>query len=297
MSTDPGDQCDGDQPLGGEFAADFRLSMTRALRSQLIETLEALDWAQLSRANLNRLQARAGVYQLALDGAPVYVGKADDSLPGRLADHLKKLSGRTADQSGRAPAQRVSFRCCYVDEDLAAVAPERMLIAALGDRGEAAWNKMGFGSNDPGRNRDRTLVKLGHFDRVFPIDLNHAVTLDPPIGPTTLVKVMNSVKRELPYTYRFAKGAPDVPVEPSDLPPGYAGTAGEWFEAFAALLPEGWVHVCLPGYVIAYPGLVESDFGSRSATWRSTGGSAAYSSHEADFAEGSPADVEAGEGE
>jgi hypothetical protein len=308
------------------FVAEFRLSMTEALRRQLLARLEGLRWASLTRDNVDSLARRGGVYQLALDGSPVYVGKSKDNLPVRLGNHLRKLSGRREEAApgGSSLGDRVSFRCVYVDEDLDAVAPEKMLMSALAEQRQAPWNTMGFGNKDPGRRRDQTLVKAGHFDKQYPIDLDVEVRVaavgdlrrvaahgwtpashqrsdaDPETGPVfaagepsvALGDVMEAIKKELPFTYRYEAKAGDLSVGvPIDsLPPDGIASAGEWFEAIASLLPAGWVHVALPGYVIAYPALDETTFGSRSGTWRSTGGESAFVSHDPDFAHGTQTD-------
>jgi len=53
----------------------------------------------------------------------MYVGKVASSLQDRLFQHLWKLSGRT----GLDP-KNVRFVWFYVDENLGAVAPEKLLI-------------------------------------------------------------------------------------------------------------------------------------------------------------------------
>ena len=75
-------------------SAEFRLSITRALEDQLAAALKTLSPDPLTAEGLGELEARGGVYQLYHRGTFVYVGKAEQSLPGRLGDHLRKISGR-----------------------------------------------------------------------------------------------------------------------------------------------------------------------------------------------------------
>ncbi|MFG2182099.1 GIY-YIG nuclease family protein [Streptomyces abikoensis] len=117
----------------GVFHDDFRLSITKALGDQLAEALTTLGRAPLNEENLSKLEERPGVYQLYVNDAFVYVGKADrkhKGLPGRLRNHLRKLSGR-----GNLDLADVTFSCLYVDEDFSALAPEQLLINHYKERG------------------------------------------------------------------------------------------------------------------------------------------------------------------
>src|SRR4051812_10546270 len=105
------------------WIAEFHLSITRALADQLATTLQPLRPALLNLTNLESVDSRPGVYVLFVKGERVYVGKASKSLRERLGQHYRKLSGR----SGIALAD-VTFTCVYVDEDLDAAAPEKLLI-------------------------------------------------------------------------------------------------------------------------------------------------------------------------
>lgn len=162
-------------------------------------------------------------------------------------------------------------------------------MAALGERNETPWNTMGFGNKDPGKRRDTTLVKAGHFDRLYPIDLSIPVSLELGGGAVTLREVMKSLKGRLPYTYRYGDGSDlDSIVRVRDLPRDQASDAEAWLRAIAARLPREWVHVSLPGYVIAYPGLDETTVGSRTGSWRVSHGQVTYLPHDPDFADGTP---------
>lgn len=268
------------------YFGEFKLSVTEALRAQLIARLGRLTWAPLTDDALAVLATRGGVYQLALDGSPVYVGKSKSSLPDRLHQHKRKLSGRRpaiVPDGLELLVERVTFRCVYVDEDLDAVAPEKMLMSELGRLDQAAWNFMGFGNKDPGRNRDRSLVKDGHFDRLYPINLRTPITLDVGMSPS-LLDVMTQFKKATPFTYRFGEKVPNVPLEIQAGP--NSARASEWIGLFADCLPAGWVTVSLPGYVIVYPSLDVHDFASRTGSWTSTGGSSTFATHSPTFEAG-----------
>jgi len=148
-------------------SAEFRLSITRALADQLVTSLASLSPESLTQSALEALPHRAGVYQLYLADKMVYVGKADPSLPKRLTKHFWKLSGRE-----NVDIADTGFTCLFVDEDLHAVAPERLLIDRFKADGKAPWNFNGFGNNDPGQQRDTTMFDSEHFDMIFPAGLD-----------------------------------------------------------------------------------------------------------------------------
>lgn len=177
------------QPFGA--AADFKLSITQALADQLAQRLRPLRPAPLNDTSLDHVENRPGVYELLLAHQRVYVGKASKSLPARLRNHARKLSGRT----GLSLAD-VSFICLYVDEDLEAAAPETLLIKKYRDEGGSPWNTNGFGNKDPGRQRETTEIAADHFDALYPINLDATVELTP--GEWRVVELLAEIKRKLP---------------------------------------------------------------------------------------------------
>jgi len=98
------------QPFGA--AADFKLSITQALADQLAQRPAALRPAPLSEDSLHHVENRPGVYELFLEGRRVYVGKAGNSLPTRLRNHARKLSGRT----GLSPAEMIRIEAPALSE-------------------------------------------------------------------------------------------------------------------------------------------------------------------------------------
>lgn len=242
---------DGDQPRPN--AAEFKLSITRAMRDQLADELDALRPAPLSRDQLDQLKDdQPGVYELYLNGIRpehrVYVGKASKSLKARLGEHLRKLSGRT-----NINVEDVGFVCLYVDEDLEAAAPEKLLIKKYRGAGGVPWNTMGFGNKDPGRNRDGSVVKAKHFDAQYPIDLDRVVN-GVPLGSQTVVELLNAVKTDLPYNLRF-ETTEKIKSELSDTSVTITSSAlstRELMRLTINALPAGWQATALPGYVILY---------------------------------------------
>lgn len=115
------------------YVASFRLSITQALGDQLAQQLDLLTPRPLTADALNSMdQQKGGVYVLHHQSQQVYVGKAKNSLPTRLRKHLNKLRGRVG-----LDAQDITFIALYVEEDLDAVAPEKLLINRLRRSGPA----------------------------------------------------------------------------------------------------------------------------------------------------------------
>jgi hypothetical protein len=254
--------------------SEFKLSITKALADQLSAALRKLTPVALAPDTLALLPKGPGVYQLYLDSKPVYVGKASKSLPVRLRKHLRKLSGRPI--SGT-----VSFVCLYLDEDLEASAPEKMLLGKYEGKYERAeseatqrlpWNNNGFGNNDPGRRRDASVVEGNHFDALYPVNLELQVDqLDSGLRPVSDLLVQ--LKRQLPYNLRFEnpkdsararkdyKTLVEVPASPI--------TVTEALKLILNALPEGWQATALPGYVILY--YEEAIYKSAQRWWSRTG--------------------------
>ncbi|MCV7436525.1 GIY-YIG nuclease family protein [Mycobacterium seoulense] len=243
---------------------DFKLSITRALADQLHSALARLTPAPLSVEELGRLQQRGGVYVLFVDGSRVYVGKADTSLPARLTQHMRKLSGRV----GPFARGAVTFVCLYVDEDLEASAPEKLLIKAYIGEGGVPWNNNGFGNKDPGRNRDNTTVKANHFDAQYPINLNFPVALDPAVvGDSNALDCITDLKKRLPYLLRFERGHTHELHAAGLIAPAIELPVRQWMALVVDALP-GWLATALPGYVILYKEQNPDRYHSAIAYWR-----------------------------
>ncbi len=123
---------------------------------------------------------------------------------------------------------------------------EAILIAEMKRRhpGVLAWNNSGFGSNDPGRNRDGQ--EPADFDRDFPIDVNFIVE-GLPTEPTAVTDVLRMVKERLPYLLRykvFSQAAVAFPAE--------CATVRETIEECMRALPAGHQATILHGRVIVY---------------------------------------------
>ncbi|MFC4118512.1 Eco29kI family restriction endonuclease [Nonomuraea zeae] len=232
-------------------SAEFKLSITKALTDQLGATLAPLSPAPLTAANLAVLNARPGVYELFLQGQRVYVGKAARSLPDRLSQHLRKISGRT-----NIDLDDMSFVAVYVDEDLDAAAPEKLLIKKYQHSGDIPWNSNGFGNKDPGRKRDQSMVKAAHFDAHYPINLNFPFEITP--GDYTAAALLKEAKALLPFTFRFEqkkKGATKIYKDTVISVLDEIATVQDLVARLVETLPGQWQATALPGYMILYPEL------------------------------------------
>lgn len=272
-------------PEQSNFVSAFSLSITQALGEQLLVALENLERVPLVEENIEAVGRRGGIYQLFLDGESVYVGKSTKTLNSRIGIHQQKLSGRTV-----GLLDRMTFRALYVNEDLDALAPEKMLIRALKQRGNAPWNQNGFGNKDPGQNRDTSLVKVGHFDREYPINLGLDVTLQSKKPVKTLFDAMMALKTALPYNFRFPgpkspvhKELKAIAVSHDDIM-GASTAAADWLSWCATNLPANWMITAFPGYVIAYKENHPEKYGSRKQTWLPDGnGTFEFATHEPKF--------------
>ncbi|MGW2227124.1 Eco29kI family restriction endonuclease [Streptomyces formicae] len=244
-----------------ENHAEFKLSITKALGDQLAAALDELAPAPLTMANLQRLSPLPGVYQLYKNDELVYVGKAEKSLPKRVEKHFRKISGRR-----NIAIEEMSFTCLYVDEDFGAVAPERLLINKHRGQGEVPWNYNGFGNNDPGKRRDTTVVEAGHFDRLYPINLEY--TFPNPVTAaasgeveSTLAELLATTKAALPYVFRYegTKAFDEIRVQ---LTAGHL-SADEALRAISEHTPAPWQVTALPGYVIMYSKTEDYPSGTR----------------------------------
>ena len=228
-------------------------------------TLDALEPVPLAQDQLDRLENRPGVYELYLNGGlrehRVYVGKANMPLPSRLGEHLRKLSGRI-----NLNIEDIRFKCLYVDEDLDAASPEKLLIKIYRADGTSPWNNSGIGGKDPGHNREDTVVKRKHFDARYPVHPGQVVA-NLKLGSQSLYPLLKDVKAKLPYLFRFEEKK--VRRDHRDTPVPVTSNAlamRDIIRLALEALPEGWQATAMPGRVILYDEIV--DYRSANMFWR-----------------------------
>jgi hypothetical protein len=188
------------QPLPPRSPRIFVYEEARAIQAMLVERLnDERGWQSLESAILGTevsAPKRTGVYRLRYKGHPIYAGKAKSNLMDRLRSHYRHMGGRHG-------LDRSLAECTFV------VLPppwdvrtnEEGIIVHYRAIGEAPWNVdlYGFGSNDPGRNRDRTEPSRYHQDH--PARRDFQVTVG--AGNYTVEGILKVVKRQTPYLVRY----------------------------------------------------------------------------------------------
>lgn len=233
--------------------AELEFDLPRALLQTLVSTLDRVERVSLLPGNAAILPEQQGVYQLFLDDVAVYVGKTDAQagLMSRLVRHCRKVQHRL----NLDPA-RVSFKAIRVYV-FTAVDIEGDLIRHYGGGKALPWNNSGFGSNDPGRERDTTKNKPANFDYQHPADIDRVVEFELP-QRCTAADALKVIRRKVPYTVRAQKPKRNSPVLHPDLEgqlvdcqvtPMSLRTA---ISELVKQLPEGWQATKLLGYVILY---------------------------------------------
>lgn len=231
---------------------EFEFDLPGALLQRLVDVFKDMADAPLDAAVVATIPDAQGVYQLFFDGKLSYIGKTDAEagLYKRLTRHAKKIQHRIA----LDPA-RITFRAVRVFV-FTAVDLETQLIKYYKTE---TWNGSGFGSNDPGRERDTTNYKADHFDAMFPIDIDRLLPgfVIPIEG--TAAQVFQLLRDQIPYTFRAQgkapksrKPHPDIASTRVTVPAGTPSTTRDIIRAVVRQLPPGWQAVRLPSHVILY---------------------------------------------
>lgn len=179
--------------------SEFEFDLPRALKAELIHLLDGMETGLLEPDNTSEVPEAQGVYQLFHQDTLVYVGKTDAEagLRTRLTRHARKILHRPAlTGSVRFKAVRIMV---FTAMDL-----ETQLIKHYRESagGAAAWNGSGFGSNDPGRERETTNKRPDGFDAQYPIDIDLPGEFVLP-GTMTVGTALAGLKSALPYTLRY----------------------------------------------------------------------------------------------
>lgn len=231
----------------------FEFALTTALVSQLVTVLDGMDAAALLPKTAFNIPNGQGVYQLFLGDELVYIGKTDNDagLQRRLLRHAKLAESRGSLANGA-----VKFKAVQVLV-FSAMELETMLMRHYREQGAAlAWNNSGFGSNDPGHNREGSNYKEGHFDLLYPITIDTQLNISLLAGQS-IFDALKILKSDLPYLLRFG-GMRKKDLEYEDLnnhilPSDLLGLSlRETLIRIVACLPKGFIATKFPGYVILY---------------------------------------------
>lgn len=236
------------------FFEELEFDLPKALIESLVELLEKMPQGELTEANVAQVGNEQGVYQLFFDEKLVYIGKtdADAGLQARLKRHSRKILGRKV-----LTPQRVTFKAVRVYV-FTAMDLEELLIKRYGLNSTNSWNNSGFGSNDPGRERDTSTLKEHHFDKRFPMDYDYLVDVSANGAQQPVSKVIDALKKTCPHLIRFEGAsksgrAPHPDLEKTNvlIPPGKE-TLMQTLRRLKSALGHEWQITALPGYVIGY---------------------------------------------
>jgi len=230
---------------------EFEFDLPPALLKQLILKLDTMKSATLTESAVQPIPNDQGVYQLLLKGEVVYIGKtdADAGLNLRLRRHAHSIQHRR----NLTPSD-VTFKAVRVFV-FTAMDLEEQLIRHYRPLGAESWNNSGFGSNDPGRERDTTKVNPKGFDARYPIDIDIPLAWTrPSVGPASAF--LEALYEELPYTLRVQRSDGSKSVHPElsstvSMPTGDMSVR-QAMSVIVGSLPPGWQATALAGRVILY---------------------------------------------
>ena len=233
---------------------EFELDVERVLKEQLPRFFESVESASLTQENVQAIPERAkGAYLLLHRGQPVYAGKTDarHGFRDRLTRHWFTVQHRE-----RLDTEDMAFKAVRImvfsNFDV-----EAILIARMRDQDAEAlpWNDSGFGSNDPGHNRERQ--EPAKFDRTYPIAVDRPLDLNLS-GEHTVHDILLTMKDALPYLIRFEHHG-ELQDARVVIPTGPVTTSAV-MTAIVHALPTGqWQATIFPDRVILYRG--REDYG------------------------------------
>ncbi|WP_374340404.1 Eco29kI family restriction endonuclease [Methyloversatilis sp.] len=239
--------------------AEFELDLTKALLENLPPILASLPPATLTKEHVLSLpEAAQGVYMLLQNGEPMYIGKTDAThgFRNRLYRHFLTLSARQ-----NLDLDHVQFKAVRIMV-FTTVNVEKTLIEHFLGNNKMAWQNSGFGSNDPGHNRETQ--EPSDFDKAHPINIDRPLDFLKPFEGSAL-DLLIQLKENLPYDLRY-----ETDIGPNKKPVKY--TKGHEHQrathvqvakdgmtlrevlsdVLIPALPDGWVVTVFPGRVILY---------------------------------------------
>ncbi|WP_323953699.1 GIY-YIG nuclease family protein [Aeromonas caviae] len=234
---------------------ELEFDLPSALLDQLVKLFDEMPEGPLDEKTVQQIDDAQGVYQLFLKGQLVYIGKTDaqSGLRSRLLRHSKKICSRR-----NLDHDTIGFKAVRVFVFTAMDLEELLIKHFKASSTPPIWNLSGFGSNDPGRNRDHTVLKAGHFDKSYPIDLDLDVELSIENCQASAAEVLSQLKDELSYNIRFEGKSsnskqphPDLIAAKVPLPTN-KDTVINILRRVKTALGSAWQITALPGYIIAY---------------------------------------------
>lgn len=240
---------------------EYEINVERILTHELPSVLNEIDIAPLTSGAVDAIPAGAkGAYVLYENGKPVYAGKTDakHGFRSRLTRHRYTIQHRTGfDQSA------IGFKAVRImvfsNFDVEAILIKEMRRL---DKTALAWNYSGFGSNDPGHNREKQ--EPSDFDKQRPINIDKPLDFLQP-GETNVLPLLVKLKDELPYYFRYQTdtgqngkprrytvGHADQRAISPVFVPDEQPTLRQVLKVVLGALPSGWRATVFPGRVILY---------------------------------------------
>ena len=225
----------------------YNFHFLETISKQLVERLDSLPLSILDDNSISELKvyqstnhANQGVYILHLDGSPVYLGKAGD-VAERLRQHRNKLSGRL-----NVSMDKIGYKALILDKSMSTAANESVLIAMFRATHHGLWNGAGFGTKDPGKNRDTT--EPSRFDSEYPV--NSAFGVYGIDDDETIASLFAKMKEKLPFVFRFELLG-DIGNRRLDLR-GVPRTAEALLRKSISTFPPGWKGVVVSFGMVVY---------------------------------------------
>lgn len=241
---------------------EYEIDIEKVLRNELPTVVARINLAPLTAASVNAIPEGAkGAYVLFVDGHPVYAGKTDTrhGFRDRLNRHAFTIQNRR-----NLDPSKIAFKAIRIlvfsNFDVEAILIDAMRKA---DEKALAWNDSGFGSNDPGHNREGQ--QPADFDISYPINIDRQLHLVE-AGSYAVLPLLIALKQHLPYDLRYETdlkpGTDDKylnyrkgHIDQRDAAPVAVveeDTTRTLLGKIMAALPTGWRTTVFPGRVILY---------------------------------------------
>lgn len=241
---------------------EYEINIEKVLRSELPQVVARVELAPLTAKSISAIPEGAkGAYVLFVDDYPVYAGKTDTrhGFRDRLGRHAFTIQNRK-----NLDASKIAFKAIRIlvfsNFDVEAILIDAMRKA---DKGALAWNNSGFGSNDPGHNREGQ--QPADFDVSYPINIDRQLNLVEP-GDYEVLPLLIALKQHLPYDLRYETDLkPDTDDEYVSYKKGHLDqrnapsirvtiedTTRTLLNKIMAALPPGWRTTVFPGRAILY---------------------------------------------
>ena len=183
---------------------EYEIDVEKVLRDELPGVVDRAEIASLTLEAIAAIPERAkGAYVLFEDGVPVYAGKTDTrhGFRSRLARHHHTIQ----DRIGLDPAT-IGFKAVRImvfsNFDVEAILIDELRRK---DANALRWNFSGFGSNDPGHNRETQ--EPAEFDKERPIDIDKPLDFLPRDTMMGTLDLLVAIKDGLPYLFRYETDA------------------------------------------------------------------------------------------